>query len=451
MAAGTGTPTAAKEGPMTRLMQSLSQVKPHELKAAYASFAFVFILMASYYIVKPIRDSMASDWSDAEVSWLWTVNFFLTIIVTFIYGLALSVLRRRLVVAGVYGFFALSFVGFAAFSGNVANPKLIDQSFYVWVSLFALFHVSVFWSLMADVFNKEQATRLFGFIGAGASVGGLVGPLIPVLLVKVVSNNALIVIAAVTLLLVIPLVPYLERLKATELGNATPAGQAEDRQTIGGNPFAGFTTFVSSPYLLGIGLFLLLYTSIGSFIYFELKNLLEVYPRETRTQIQSGINWAINFFTIATALVATGRIATRYGLSVTLALIPAMMAGGLVALAILPLVWIVILLQVSLRAGNYAITRPAREMLFTLVDREARYKTKPVIDTVIYRGGDTVNAWAFAGLTEGIGLGMAPVALIGAVIAGIWAVVGANLGRAYNRDRNAVPSIRADEAQRTIR
>lgn len=435
-----------KDGLLARFMQLLSQIQPNELKASIASFAFVFILMASYYIIKPIRDGMASDWTDAEVSWLWTVNFFVTIVVTFLYGLALSVSRLKLVVPGVYGFFALSFVLFALGNGRIADAKLVDQAFYVWVSLFALFHVSVFWSFMADLFNKEQAKRLFGFIGTGASVGGLVGPLIPVALAGTVGNNTLIIIAAVMLLLVIPLVPYLEKLKGTQLGNASLQGESVARQTIGGNPFAGFTTFIRSPYLLGIGLFLLLYTSIGSFIYFELKNLLEVYPRGTRTQIQSGINWAINFFTIVTAIVATGRIATRYGLSVTLALIPAMMAGGLVALAILPLVWLVIILQVSLRAGNYAITRPGREMLFTLVDRESRYKTKPVIDTVIYRGGDTVNAWAFAGLTEGMGLGMAPVALIGAAIAALWAIVGVGLGRAYNRDRNPVTHAPAEPA-----
>ncbi len=338
----------------------------------------------------------------------------------------------------MYAFFTITFIVFALGNGQVSDPTLIDKAFYVWVSLFALFHVSVFWSFMADLFNKEQAKRLFGFIATGASVGGLVGPLIAIVLAEYISSNTLVIVAALILLLVMPLIPYLEKLKAAELGNAALDGGAP--KTIGGNPFAGFTTFIKSPFLLGIGLFLLLYTSMGSFIYFELKNLLEVYDRETRTQIQSGINWAVNFFTIITAVVATSRLTTRFGLSVTLALIPAVMAGGLVALAILPVVWLVVVLRVVLNSGNYAITRPAREMLFTLVDREVRYKTKPVIDTVVYRGGDTLNSWAFAGLTEGLGLGMSPVAMIGAVIAAIWAVVGARLGRVYNRDKGATGS-----------
>jgi AAA family ATP:ADP antiporter len=426
--------SAGRRHPFAGIMRALSRIEPHEIRATFASFAFVFVLMAAYYILKPVRDAMASDWSDAEVATLWTINFVLTFIVTFLYGAALSVSRLKVVVPGVYAFFALTFIVFALGSGQVVDAKLADKAFYVWVSLFALFHVSVFWSFMADVFNKEQARRLFGFIATGASVGGLVGPLIAIVLAEYISNTTLIIVAAVMLVGVMPLIPYLERLKVTELGNASLDGGA-GQTSIGGNPFAGFTTFIRSPFLLGIGLFLLLYTSMGSFIYFELKNLLEVYDRGTRTQIQSGINWAVNFFTIVTAVVATSRLATRFGLSVTLALIPAIMAGGLVALALLPVVWLVIVLRVTLNAGNYAITRPAREMLFTLVDREVRYKTKPVIDTVVYRGGDTLNSWAFAGLTEGLGLGMSPVAIIGAVIAAIWAVTGVGLGRVYNKGK----------------
>jgi AAA family ATP:ADP antiporter len=429
-----------RSGMLAGFMKTLSKIEPNEIKASFASFGFVFILMASYYILKPVRDAMASDWSDAEVATLWTINFFLTFIVTFLYGAALSVSRLKVVVPGVYAFFALTFIIFASGNGRVADPILVDKAFYVWVSLFALFHVSVFWSFMADLFNKEQAKRLFGFIATGASVGGLVGPLIAIVLAEYISNNALIIVAALLLVCVMPLIPYLEKLKATELGNAGLDGSS-GQKTIGGNPFAGFTTFIRSPFLLGIGLFLLLYTSMGSFIYFELKNLLEVYPRGTRTQIQSGINWAVNFFTIITAVVATSRLTTRFGLSVTLALIPAVMAGGLVTLAILPVVWLVIFLRITLNAGNYAITRPAREMLFTLVDREVRYKTKPVIDTVVYRGGDTVNSWAFAGLTEGLGLSISIVALIGAVIAAIWAVTGASLGRVYNKEKKTTTEV----------
>ena len=428
--------TNEKRSPFASLMQTLSRIEPREMKATFASFIFVFLLMTSYNILKPIRDSMASDWSDSEVSWLWTINFFLTLGVNFIYSAALSVARLKVVVPSVYGFFALSFVVFAFGHQAFSDPVVINKAYYIWVSLFALFHISVFWSFMADLFNKEQAKRLFGFIATGASVGGLVGPLIPTVLAAFVSNDMLMVIAALMLIPVIPLIAFLERLKSTELQNADTSDSVVQKQTIGGNPFAGFTLLLKSPFLIGISVFLFFYTSLGSFTYFELKNLLATYDSATRTQIQAGITLAINALTIITAMFATGRIASRYGLSVTLALIPALMMGGFVTVGILASVWLVVGLQVVLKAGNYAITRPGREMLFTLVDREARFKTKPVIDTVVYRGGDVLNGWSFAALTEGLHLGMGPVAFVGAVVAGIWALMGVVLGRAYNKDKS---------------
>ncbi len=424
---------AAGGSPFARLMRTLSRIEPHELGATLASFAFVFVLMTAYYILKPVRDAMASDWSDAEVSWLWTINLFVTLGLNLAYGLALSLARLKVVVPALYGCFALSFVAFAFGGGAFGAPEAVDKAFYVWVSVFSLFHVSVFWSFMADLYDKEQARRLFGFIATGASVGGLVGPLVPVLLAAALGNRGLMIIAALLLLAVIPLIGLLERLKTRALHNVADATAAA-RQSLGGHPFAGFTLLLRSPFLLGIAVFLFFYTAVGSFIYFELKNLLAPYDAATRTQIQSGINWAINALTILTAVVATGRLTARFGLSVALALIPSMMVGGLLAVAVVASVWIVVAAQVALKAGNYAVTRPGREMLFTLVDRETRFKTKPVIDTLVYRVGDSLSAWSFTALSTGLGLGMAALALVGGGIAAVWAVVGWWLGRAYNRD-----------------
>jgi len=187
-----------------------------------------------------------------------------------------------------------------------------------------------------------------------------------------------------------------------------------------------------SPYLLGIGLFIFLYTTISSFVYFELKNLLADFDPDVRTQIWGGMDLAVNSLTLLVAMFATGRIAQRFGLPFTLALIPVLVAGGMLMLAAEPLVYVVVGVQVARRAGNYAISRPAREMLFTAVDRETRFKAKQVIDIVIYRGGDMLNAWLFTALTQGLGLGLAAVAGIGAVIAGLWALTGIFLGRRFN-------------------
>jgi AAA family ATP:ADP antiporter len=275
--------------PFARWMQKLAQIEPEELGATLASFAFVFVLMTAYYILKPVRDAMASDWTDAEVSWLWTINLLITLALNLAYGLALSVARLKVVVHALYSCFALSFLLFAFGSGSAAHGGTVDKAFYVWVSVFSLFHVSVFWSFMADLYNKEQARRLFGFIATGASVGGLVGPLVPVVLAGTISSRAMMALAALLLLGTIPLIGLLERLKSTALHNAADATAAA-RQSVGGHPFAGFTLLLRSPFLLGIAVFLFFYTAVGSFIYFELKNLLAPYDAATRLQIQSGIN-----------------------------------------------------------------------------------------------------------------------------------------------------------------
>jgi AAA family ATP:ADP antiporter len=416
------------------MMRSASKIEPSELRAVLLSFGFVFTLMAAYYILRPVRDAMASDWTDAELSTLFTATFLFSIAAVFLYGAAASRVRFSWLVPGVYGFFAISFVAFYFAVQVSSNGVLIDKAFYVWVSVFSLFQISVFWSLMADIFSKEQAPRLFAFIAVGASVGALVGPLIPLLFAGMGAAN-LMLIAAALLLVPLPVIGVLERIKVSELHNEAVHVDLTQQRAIGGNPFAGFKLFLQSPYLLGIGLFIFLYTGISTFVYFEIKNLLAGVDETLRTQIWAGMDWAVNFLAIGTAMFATGRIATRFGLAVTLALVPVVIVAGLLVVAMAPMIWVVVGLQVVRRAGNYAITRPGREMLYTVVDRETRFKAKPFIDIVVYRGGDMVTAWAFTGLTQGVGLGLGAVAAVGAGIAAIWAAVGAYLGRSYQRNR----------------
>lgn len=424
---------ADRRNPLTRIIKATTKVEANELHATLLSFLFVFVLMTAYFIMRPVRDAMASDWSDAEVSLLWTMTFFLSLIAVSIYGAAISLVRFRLLVPGVYVFFALSFFVFYFGSTFIADPVFVDKGFYVWLSVFSLFHLSVFWSFMSDLFNKEQALRLFGIIATGASVGAIVGPLLTAELVASIGTGALMLVSATMLLIPIPIILVLERLKRTTLGNADVSVDLTAQQAIGKNPLAGFSLFLKSPYLIGIGCFILLYVAIGSFVYFELKNLLEVFTREERTQIYAYIDFAVNSLAILTAMFVTSRITTRFGMATTLALIPALLAVGMLVIAFSPVIAVVAGLQVARRAGNYAITRPGREMLFTVVDREARFKAKPVIDIVLYRGGDMMTAWAFTLLTSVIGLGLGAVAAVGVGIAAVWAVVGVYLGKAYQR------------------
>jgi AAA family ATP:ADP antiporter len=421
-----------------RWLQTSLNIEDHEVKAALSSFLFVVILMSAYYILRPVRDAMASDWTDAEVSWLWTLNFFISTAVVAVYGIAVSRFRFQLLVPAMYGIFALTFVVFYVLASTSGDRTLIDKSFYVWVSVFSLFHISVFWSFMSDLFNKEQAGRLFSIIAAGASVGGLIGPAIPSFFSESLGTDNLMLIASVMLLIPIPIIFYLQSLKSSDLGNED-LYLRKPNATIGGNPFSGFKMFFANPYLLAIGLFIFLYTGVSSFVYFELKNLLSELSRVERTAVWAKMDLAVNILSITTGLFATGRIVGKFGMPVTIALVPVLICVGLLILAISPFLAAVVTLQIVRRAGNYAVTRPAREMLFTRVDRETRFKAKPVIDIVAYRGGDMLMAWLFTGLTQGLGLGLAAVAMVGAGIAALWSMVGIYLGRWFERDDSSSP------------
>jgi AAA family ATP:ADP antiporter len=427
-----------KRNRASQFLNTIANVEGHEIKAVLGSFLFVVLLMSAYYILRPVRDAMASDWSDAEVSWLWTLNFFISTAAVALYGALVARFPLRLLVPSTYGIFALTFLFFYTVALSINDRTLIDKAFYVWVSVFSLFHISVFWSFMSELFNKEQAGRLFGIIAAGASVGGLIGPSIPSFFSAYLGTDNLLLLASAMLILPIPLIFYLQALKISDLGNEALAVKNAPAR-IGGNPFAGFTLFISNPYLLAIGLFILLYTGISSFVYFELKNLLAELSRAERTVIWAQMDLAVNVLSITVGLFATGRLVGKFGMPVTIALIPVMICAGLIIVAISPLVGAVIALQVIRRAGNYAVTRPAREMLFTRVDRETRFKAKPVIDIVAYRGGDMLMAWAFTGLTQGLGLGLAAVAAVGAAIAALWAMVGIYLGRWFEQGTNQAP------------
>jgi len=427
---------APSTNPVTKLINSIAKIEAYELKATFASFSLAMILMGAYYILRPVRDALTSDWSDAELSILWTINFFLSFALVAIYGFVASRVSMKNLVPGVYSFFIVTFLLFYFFSSAFDNSIMVDKAFYLWVSVYSLFPISIFWSFMSDIYTREQSKRLFGIITTGASVGALAGPFVPLLFADLGTYN-LMIVASLVLLPTIPIALYLRGLDFVKNNGTSNNKRVELNHSLGGNWFSGFKLFLKNPFLLSIGLFLFLYTGIGSFIYFELKNLMTDISREERTQIWSIIDLATNTLTIITGLFITSRIATRFGIGVTLALLPVVVVIGLVSVAIAPALAVVVGLQIFRRSGNYAITRPAREMLFTYVDQETRFKAKQVIDVIVYRGGDVFWGWAFTLLTTVVGLGMAGVALVGAGIAAIWAATGLHLGKQVElKDKN---------------
>ena len=433
-------------GFLQQTLNRLFKIERNEIAAALLSFLFVFTLMASYYVLRPVRDAMASDWTDAELSWLWTLNFFLSGAAVLLYGWIASKVSLNKLVPGVYLFFAASFGLFYLATQSFDDRQLIDKTFYVWVSFFALFHVSVFWSFMSDLYSSAQSKRLFGLFGAGASIGAVSGPLIPVFLGTQIGVYNLLLIAALMLLLIIPIIFFLEGQRQTA-ANKTPANTGnptpKSAQVIGGDFFDGFVDLLCHRFLLGIALFLLLYTMMSSFVYFELKNVMAEYDRATRAQYWGMMDLVVNSLSILTAVFVTNRLATRFGLGVTLALVPLLMVGGWLAIAIAPGLILLIGLQIVRRAGNYAITRPAREMLFTNVTPSTRFKTKPVLDIIVYRGGDVLAGWTYTGLAQGVGLGLGSIAMVAAVLALMWTLVAIFLGISYENHQKRMQSCAA--------
>ena len=415
---------------LNRFAKITAKIEANELRAVMLSFSFVFTILASYYILRPVRDAMSSDWSDAQLSTIWTFTFLISFFVVSLYGYACSKIKFKLLVPSIYGIFALTFYFLFLLTNFFPGLNLINQIFYVWVSVFSLLNISVFWSFMADTYNKEQAKRLFGFIAAGSSLGAFCGPLITILFAKTVGSNGLILISATMLFIPVLIAIFLQRYKETELQNTTPSEFNE--QPMGAKIFSGFKELGLNPILLGIGIFIVLYSGMNTIFYYALKNFLTDVDQATRTQIWAGIDLAVNVLSVLTAMFGTGRLASRFGLSVTLPLVPMIITILLFIFALSPMLWTFVGLQIVRRAGEYAITKPAREMLFTTVDRESRFKAKSVIDVVIYRGADVSWGWVYTSLTQLLGFGLAGIAVIGVLIATIWSFLAVYLGRYFD-------------------
>jgi AAA family ATP:ADP antiporter len=423
------------ENALQRAVRAIAKVEANEIQATLLSFLWVFFVMCAWYILRPVRDSLSSDWTDQQLSWLWTSTFFFSAIAVSVYGAVISRVRFKRIVPGVYVFFALSFLGFYVAGATLSGNDILNRIYYVFTSVFGLFHLSVFWTFMSGLYNNRQAERLFGVIAVGATLGAIAGPTFVSAYGDEIGSLNMLLVSALLLLTPLPIMARLDRLRTTALGNPDRSGDLLRENRLGANPFSGFKEFVSSPYLLWIGFFILLYVCMSTFLYYEIRKPIGDLSQVRRAQIWANIDLAVNVLAAVTALFATSRLTTRLGMPRTLAFVPAIMVIAWSVVAVSPAALTVFVVQVVRRAGNYAITRPGREMLFTLVDSETRYKAKPVIDTVVYRGGDVLTAWFYTGIVSVFSLGLAGVAVVGAAIAAIWAGVGVYLGRLYNRDR----------------
>ena len=401
---------------------------PQERAAALWSFAYFFMLLAGYYILRPMRDQMGIAGGEKNLPWLFTATFFTLLVVQPLYGALVAKLPRARFIPIVYHFFAANLVLFWLFLILHVNAVVVARVFYVWVALFSLFTVAVFWSFMADLFTPDQGKRLFGFIGAGGTAGSLLGPTITIALSQRIDPVNLLLVSALFLELAVFCAWRLEH-AASLRHDSQPAPQR-----VGGSAFAALPELVRSPYLLGIAGWITLLSFCATTLYLEQIHMVaaNVKGAGAQTRIFASVDLAVNLLTLATQIFVTAQLLKRFGTGLTAAALPAVYVGAFLAVFLAPTLLVVLIAQVAQRWTHFAVATPARQVFYTVLGREEKYKAKNLIDVVVYRGSDALYSWVFDSL-QTLGLKLGAIALVAAPVAAVWVALSAALGHAQER------------------
>ncbi len=413
--------------------------RPDEVRALCWSFAYFFCLLAGYYVLRPLRDEMGIAGGVRNLPWLFTATFAAMLAAVPLFGAVVARLPRRRFIPLVYHFFVANIAIFWLLLMLGIGKEHVARVFFVWISVFNLFAVSVFWSFMADVFAADQGKRLFGFIAAGGSAGALAGPAITVWLAVPLGPVNLLMVAAGLLEAAVLCAKRLElaseqaRTGGTSPAQVPPAAQRESAG-LGGNWLAGIAMVLRSPYLAGIALWVALLSLAGTFLYFQQASIVASASDDpaVRTRIFATIDLVVGILTIFVQFLATGRLISRFGAGPAAAFLPVVFAFGFAMLAFSPALLVVIGFQAAQRIANFALSNPAREVLFTVLAREEKYKAKNVIDIVVFRGADALSGWLFATL-RATGLELSGIALATVPVAAAWFALALALGRAQER------------------
>jgi len=429
---------------MKRLLQKIVDVRANELHALGLAFVFNFVVLGSYYVVRPIRDDIAATGGIETLPWMYTGTLVMMLVANALFSAIVARMSRRRFIPIAYRFFMANLVIFYVLMHTLtpAQNVWVGRAFYVWVSVFNLFVVTLFWAFMTDVFNSEQAKRLFAFISVGGSIGAIVGPIITVTLVRKLGAANLILVTAAML----EAAPWCVKFFPTEFARdperqprnpveatsklapphpSTALRSARDDRTaeqpIGGGILAGITHVIRSPYLLGICGFVLLYTVTTTFSYFQQTEITghQFQDRNARTAFFAQLDLVVNTLTLVLQLFITGHLMKRLGVGITLVTMPLLSMVGFLALGFAPTLGLLAVFQVARRATNFGFTRPAREVLFTVLRREDKYKAKSLIDTFVYRTGDQIGAWSYSGL-RALGLQLTGISFVAVPLTALW-------------------------------
>ncbi len=424
-------------------------VRPREVRALLLACAFNFVVLGSYYVIRPIRDEIGAAGGVEKLPWMYTGTLVVMLLANAAFSALVAGRSRRRFLPLAYRFFILNLVIFYVLMRTLAPGQQlwVGRAFFVWVSVFNLFVVTLFWAFMTDVFDSEQAKRLFAFISVGGSLGAIAGPLATATLVRTLGTPNLLLVAAALLELApwcvkfFPAAPAAENWRATapvaedrESGRRsarpTNEGREAEKAISGGGILSGIAHVARSPYLLGICAFMFLHAICSTVVYFQQADIAQhqVADRVARTAFFAQLDLAVNSLTILGQLLLTGRLLKWCGVAFTLALLPALSVVGFLGMGFLPTLGLLAAFQVLRRAGNFAVTRPAREVLFTVLRREDKYKAKSFIDTFVYRFGDQIGAWSYPLLTW-LGLGLTGISFVAAPVAALWCVLSFSLGK----------------------
>jgi AAA family ATP:ADP antiporter len=421
----------------SRLLRRVAKVEPQETSAVVAAFLLYFCVLGGYFAVRPVRETVGTILGPDRTADLFVATWIASIAIIPLYGWLCARLRRSVFLPWTYAFVAVSLavVGMA-FRGE--EPSIAAARFFwIMISVLNLFMVSVFWSFLLELFDSGQTKRLFGVLAAGGTAGALGGPVLTDLTVRFIGNDGVLFMGAG--LFVAAIVCQRVLLGIWKRADwARRGAPAVDDRPMGGNPFAGVTLILRSPYLIGIAIFVVLLASVNTFLYFaQLRIVSDTFTdTEVRTQVFSRLDYTVQTLTIVAQLAITGRVASKWGVGSLLTVVPLAMVGGLLLLAAVHTFAVLAVVMIARRVGEYAFVRPGREMLFSRVDNETKYKAKNTIDVPVYRGGDALVAQLDSALSSA-GMSAAGLAALGAGVAAAWTVNGYVLGRAQ-RAREAV-------------
>jgi AAA family ATP:ADP antiporter len=439
---------STEESRSVALLRRLVVLQPGEAPALLASFATLLCMFASYTILRPVRDALGITSGLENIPYLFWGVFVVMLLLQPLYGWLTSRFPRSVFLPWVYGFFAANLVLFWVWFHAQPDHTWIARTYFVWVSVFNLFVVAAFWSLMADVFTREQAGRLFGFIWAGASTGGLIGPLIDRKLAVPLGAINLLPLSAGLLLLSLLFMAQVIRWQRRQAARApqpaaaaqTSAAVSRSEGAVGGSALAAFAQVVRSPYLLGIAAFVLLMTWVSTFLYLEQQAFVAkaFASADQRTRFFAGIDFYVQAASLTIQFLLFGRLFKWFGMRALLAAVPIIMTAGYALFASVPVFMVLVVVYAVRRVADYAITRPCRDSLFTVVSREEKYQAKSLIDTFAYRGGDALSGSLYKALTGGFGASPAAIGWLGAGISAAWTVLALALGHAFQQRGRSV-------------